>query len=816
MSRVSNKKKTKGKSKIGKIFLISLLMFSLILIAGLIGVSVAVVRSSPDITSDILNNLKQSSKIYDLNGNYIEDYSDSQVRSILSFKDIPDSMKNAFVAIEDERFWQHHGVDLKRIIGALWVDLKTRSSAQGASTITQQLVKNVFLTQEKKITRKIQEAYMSLQLERKLSKNQILEAYLNTIYLGGSSYGIEAAAMSYYGKDVKDLTISQCAYIAGLNKNPAKYYPIKFLKAKSKIIDKYDEANSELKKQYRAHTIDKQQYLSSKDDNAKKQDDEIEVLKEPLKTRRNIVLQKMRDQNYISQEQLETAKAEDVDTFDIKENSIGMKYQWFIEPAIDEVAQDFSDRYGIDKSEAKQRLRVGGYSIYLTIDPNIQSAAEDVIDDSSNYAGVRIPKSLRSYTSEKPTDNNPNPRKYDQPQAAAVIYDYTTGQMRAIVGGRGKHPRLSTNRATDVPRQPGSSIKPLAVYGPAIDSKLATAATVINDSPMSKEFVAAHNNWNPHNYETNKFSGLVTIREAIKKSINIVAIKLADMLNPDPSTGAIHNEYSTSIDYLTNKFHLSTIKTTGPNSDRSLSPLALGALTEGVYPYEMAAAYGVFGNNGVYTSPVMYTKVVDNMGNTILESTSNKSQSISPQAAYIMTDLLKGVVKAGTGTRASLGSMPAAGKTGTAADKTNLWFCGLTPYYSGAVWIGHDKPNVPINGLSSSDAAKIWGKIMKKAHEKLKVKDFIMPSGITTAQVCTKSGKAPNDLCFKSNTVITDLFIEGTEPVEICNYHNQNSGTLNPSDNGDINNPSDENNPDNNSGNDTTTIPGVDTVPPVQ
>lgn len=783
MSNDPTKKKKRKKHKAGRIFLITFLSLFLILIAGLIGVTVAVVKSSPDVTSNIVNNLKQGSKIYDMNGKYIEDYSDTQIRSVVSLDQIPTNLQNAFISIEDERFWSHHGIDFKRIIGSIWVDIKTRSFTQGASTITQQLVKNVFLTQEKKITRKLQEAYMALQLERKLSKTQILEAYLNTIYLGGSNYGVEAAALNYFGKPAMKLSISQCAFLAGLNKNPLKYYP------------------------YRQKNIDTA-YIN-------------------LYTRRDIVLQQMLKNNYINQSQFDEAKNEKL-VFTSKENSIGIKYQWFIEPAIDKIADDFSVRYGITKNEAKQRLRVGGYAIYLTIDPKIQSAAEQVINDASNYQGARIPKSLRMYTSEKASkDSSDTPTKFIQPQAAAVIYDYRTGQMRAIVGGRGKHPRLSKNRATDIPRQPGSSIKPLAVYGPAIDTKLVTSSTIIMDSPMPSDFVASHNGWSPHNYETSKFSGIVTIRNAIKNSINIVAIKLANMLNPDPSTGPQHNLFTTSINYLQNKFHLTTIKTSGANSDRGLSPLALGALTEGVYPYEMAAAYGVFGNGGVYTSPILYTKVVDNMGNVVLEATSQKSQSISQDAAYIMVDMMKGVVKDGTGTRASLGKMPAAGKTGTASDNTNLWFCGVTPYYSGAVWLGHDKPNVPLKGLKSSNAAKIWGSIMKVAHQNLPVIDFVKPADLVTASVCNKSGKSPNDLCYKSNTVITDLFIDGTQPIEICDYHRQKQTILQPqtgTDNGSNTNTNTNtnttNNPDTsgntNSDSNTTSPSSIDEVPPAQ
>jgi penicillin-binding protein 1A len=785
MSKVSSKTKPKKKIKVGKIILLIFFFMFLIITSAVIGVSVAVVKSSPEISSNILLKLKQSSKIYDMNGKYIEDYSDSQVRSVASLNQINPTIQDAFIAIEDERFREHPGIDIKRIFGALYVDIKTRSNAQGASTITQQLVKNVFLTQEKKITRKIQEAYMSIMLERKLSKDQILEAYLNTIYLGGSSYGVEAAAMNYFGKDTMHLTLSQSAFLAGLNKNPLKYYPYNknnYTPRSKANTDPYDPTKFGYQNQYFSDPIYRNLYI-----------------------RRDVVLKKMLDLRKIDQIHYQQALAEKL-VFTSTSKPVGIRYQWFIEPAIDKIAEDFSSRYGLDKNEAKQKLRVGGYSIYLTIDPKIQNAAETTINDSKNYSGIRLSSKNKKYTSDK----SENATKFDQPQASAVIFDYSTGEMRAIVGGRGKHPQLSINRATSVPRQPGSSIKPLAVYGPAIDTKLATAGTIIKDSPMSTEFVNSHNGWNPHNYETKKFSGAVTIRNAIKNSINIVAIKLANELNPDPASGVVNNKFGTSIDYLQNKFHLSTIKTSGSNSDLGLSPLALGALTEGVYPYEMAAAYGVFGNNGMYSSPILYTKVVDNMDNVVLEASSEKSQSISPQSAYIMLDMMKGVVKSGTGTKASIGRIPVAGKTGTAADFTNLWFCGVTPYYSGAVWIGHDKPSVALNGLHSSNAAVIWSKIMKKAHENLAYKDFVKPGGIVTSPVCKDSGKFPNEICYKKSRVVNEIYIDGTQPIEICNYHktNQTIPTIDPAlDNTD--------NEDNTNTIDTTGN-GVDVVPPSQ
>lgn len=705
--RSSHKKVKKHKGKFKKFFL-GILIVLILIASAAAGAALAIIKSAPSIDADIIGNLSQSSKIYDMNGNFIESFSDIENRNIVKLNNIPKNLQNAFISIEDQRFRIHHGIDIKRIASALWYDIRTRSKGQGASTITQQLVKNYALTQKKAWSRKIQEAYLAIQLERKLSKDQILEAYLNTIFLGNNAYGVQSAAQVYFGKDVSKLTIAEDALIAGLTQNPTKYNP-------------YSKKNIENPKTY----LDRQR----------------------------TVLAKMRELGYINETQYNEAISEKLE-FQTKKTTATMKYQWFVEPAIDEIAKDFSQKYNIDESEAKQKLRTGGYNIYLTIDTNIQDIVQSSIDDSKYYKGLRVPKGLDTYSADKKS------KAVSEPQAAAVIFDYRNGEIKAIVGGRGQHDLLSLNRATDVARQPGSSIKPLAVYGPAIDSEVATAGTVIEDSPMPQDFVNANHGWDPKNSD-GAFHGYTTIRNGIKNSVNLVAVKLEQMVG-----------INRSVNYLEDKFHITTLK----NDDKNIAALALGGMTNGVTPYEMAAAYGVFGNGGVYSTPIMYTKVTDKNGDAILEKTSDQSKSLSPEAAYIMTDMLKGVVKGGTGTNANLGTMPAAGKTGTASDNTNAWFCGFTPYYSGSVWMGHDKPNVKVSGLYSSLAAKVWGNIMKQidADKKLEVKDFDRPSGLVTTQICMDSGKAPSELCSKDprgSRIVNEIFIDGTQPVEICDIH---------------------------------------------
>lgn len=704
-----NRKVRKKKRHIGKKILTAFLIILLITVAAGSGVLIAVIKSAPPINADILDNLKQSGKIYDKEGNFIEDLSDAENRQVVPLSQIPENLKNAVISIEDERFEYHHGIDVQRIFGAIVYDIKTMSKAQGASTITQQLIKNTVLTPEKKFTRKLQEMYLAMQLERKLSKDQILHAYLNTIYLGGNAYGVQAASLYYFGENVKDLDLAECALIAGLTQNPAKYWP-------------YSKKNRE----------NPENYLQ----------------------RQRLVLSQMLKLGKITKEEYDQALNEKLD-FKTKEAEVATKYQWFIEPAIDQVAKDFSQKYGISESEARQKLRTGGYSIYLTIDAKIQEKAESVINDPKYYP--KISKKDMYYSI------NSKDKELIQPQAAAVIMDSTTGEVRAIVGGRGPHPLKSNNRATDtdVARQPGSAIKPLSVYAPALEKKVITAATTVEDSPMPQDFVNS-NHWDPKNYN-GRFGGTTTIRNAVKDSVNLVAIKVLQDLG-----------INTSVDFLKNKFHISTIQTEGGRNDKNLSSLSLGGLTNGVTPLEMAAAYSVFANNGIYSEPIMYTKVEDNKKTVILEKNSNQSKAISPQAAYIMNDMLQTVVKSGTGTKARLGSMPVGGKTGTSDDHTNGYFMGITPYYTGAVWMGHDDKNYHVPGLVGGTEAPMWHDIMAVAHEGLQVKSFTKPSGIVTAQVCADSGKAPTDLCAqdpRGSRVRTEIFIEGTQPIELCDLH---------------------------------------------
>lgn len=690
-----------------KYILRGILITLLILISVGAGVGIAIIKSAPALDVNFYDSLKQSGKLYDKNGTLIGTVSDVENRQVVPLAKIPKHLQNAFIAIEDERFKTHHGIDMKGIFRAIWYDIKTMSRAQGASTITQQLIKNTVLTPQKKFTRKIQEMYLAIKLERMLSKDQILEYYLNTIFLGGNAYGVQSASHLYFGKDVWELNAAESAFIAGLTKYPARYYP-------------YSKKNKENP--------------------------------ETIIARQHTVLKKMLDVGKLSQQEYDEALKVSLE-FKSKESMGTAKYQWFIEAAVSQIAEDFSKKYNISESEARQKLRTSGYSIYLTIDTKIQEKAEEVVENPNYYP--RIPENKKYYS------KNEKDEKLIQPQAAAVVVDSATGEVKAIVGGRGPHPLLSYNRATDpeMARQPGSSIKPLAVYAPAIENRIATPATVIEDSPMSIEFVNANKGWDPKNYDR-KFRGYVTVRNAIKDSINLVAVKLEQKVG-----------VKTGADFLINRFHMSTVDA---KNDRNIPALALGGMTYGVTPLDMASAYSVFANNGIYSEPIMYTLVKDNKDRVLLEKESKQTRSMSPEGAYLMADMLQTVVKNGTGKKASLGRMPSGGKTGTTDSNTNGWYVGFTPYYSGAVWIGHDDKNYQIKGLVGGTAAPMWREIMKVAHKDLSVKSFTKPSNIVTAKVCLDSGNAPSELCAndpRGSRVYSEIFIEGTQPVNICDIH---------------------------------------------
>ena len=685
------KKKKKRTFSVGRFlrFIILLLLF-IILVSGSIALGTAYswVKAARPLNVDELFDLNQTTYIVDKNDKLIDKLHANENRTIATLDQIPEYLQNAFIAIEDKRFREHRGIDLYRIFGALKADLASGEFSQGASTITQQLIKNVYLTPDKKWKRKVVEMYYALQLERRFLKDQILEAYLNTIALGHNVAGVKEAALYYFGKELDQLTLAECATIAGITQYPSLYSP----------------------------------YLNFEKSMGKKE----------------IVLEEMLVQGLISQEEYDEAMKQEIKLSKVEKE---VETTYFADMIISDVTETLQKELGLSKEEAQIKLFNGGLKIIATIDTEIQNIVEETFKNTKLFP-------------ESEEDAN----GILQPEAAVIIIENGTGEIKAVMGGRSEKVRRGLNRATQSLRQPGSTIKPLAVYTPALDNGY-TAGTVIDDAPV------IFGNFKPRNY-SNNFKGLVTAREALQNSTNVVAVKILQDVG-----------IQRSIEYL-KKFGITTIVTredNGITNDESLSPLALGGVTNGVKPIEMAAAFSVFPNKGIYIKPISFTKILDKNGNVIYENKPYKDKVISEQVAYLMVDLMRGVVRGGTGGNAALSKMPVAGKTGTTTKNVDAWFTGYSPYYTASVWIGHDEPK-PMNFTGGSYPAKLWKAVMEEIHKNLEVKNFEKPGGLVSVSICTVSGKRPSELCAldpRGTRVRSELFIKGTEPdaETICDVH---------------------------------------------
>ncbi len=733
------KKKKKGTGKkVFKSLLFTILFITLIISVAMGGVVLAMIKTAPTLDINEFLKLDEPSILYDDADKFMDEYITSERRINISINNVPIILKDAFISIEDSRFETHPGIDLKRFGGAMFNDLKIKitgsgQSLQGASTITQQLVKyRMFLEDSMEnrtsIKRKVQEMSLSLQLEKVLTKPQILEAYMNTIFLGGNAHGVEAASQQYFGKSIGDLTLKQCAFIASAAQNPSLSYSVSYKAYKNKEV------------------------FDSK--------------------RTKAVLENMYKYNKITKEQFDSAMAEKLKFNFSKKDANKMNYEYFSRPVILQVASDLMKKYNLSKEEVYSKLMYDGVKIYTTMNRNMQNASQSLINDSVES------NKKNSYDYVFPRDSNLNPIQADI-QAACVVMDYHTGEVKTIIGGRGDQGPMSYNRAAsnDFLKAPGSSIKPLTVYGPAIDTKIATASTIVEDSPVPEDIGKKYSAPGAPPYDPKNapdiYRGYLTLRDCLKYSVNVAAVKLEDMISLN--TGVSYGE----------KFGLQLDKV----DKSSMSAMALGQLDggdyEGTNPLTMAAAYGVFGNNGMRTTPRLYTKVVDRTGKVLLETKFESKPVLSPQSAYIMYDLLQGPVSpGGTGPNAVFGDMPVRGKTGTSSDSKNLWFVGLTPYYSAAVWIGTDKGDHKIQGMGSNTAALLWGKIMKGAHTSLPVKNVERPSGISSYSVSMDSGDIPTDLTYKDprgSRVYSELFVDGTQPTTLDSIHVEAKVTKDPS-----------------------------------
>lgn len=575
---------------------------------------------------------------------------------------IPLNLANAFVAIEDQRFFDHDGIDWKRTTGALINEIvPIYSSRQGGSTITQQLVKNITSDNQQTADRKIREIMNARYLEGKFSKDEILECYLNTIAMGHGTYGVEVAANYYFSKSVNELSIAECACLASITKAPSYYAP-----------DIDPKANKE---------------------------------------RRETVLREMYNQEFITKEEYDAALKEEIKIVaDEKVLNQQQIYSYFTDALIEQVTDDLVKVYGYDKATASDIFYTGGFKIYSTVNPTYQKAAEEVFEDTS-YA-------IEGKDGAKMT-------------GAITVMDYS-GNVVALVGGIGeKTANRSFNCAIDAIRQPGSTMKPLAAYAPAVERNLVTYSSLLNDTKTK------YGNWTPKNWY-GSYWGEVTTQYALERSINSIPVYLVNQLGVD-----------TSYKFLTEKLGISTLN----EEDKNLSPLGMGGTNGGLTTIESAAAFATFGNGGVYYEPVLYTKIVNQDGEVILQNDSIHHIAMSEDTATVMNHLLQTVVYGSKGTggaaKSYIPKMKIYAKTGTSNDQNDLWFVGGTPHYVASVWCGYEEM-LPIPSSQSGIALKMWGNVMKEIHKKLPVQKFTDSSYVTKEKYCTETGLLATEFCPKT------------------------------------------------------------------
>ncbi len=776
-----SKKKKVGK-KLSVIFLKAFLvcMIAVVVIVGCAGVGIVkgVIDNAPDITSESVIPKGYKSTVYDADGNKMQELIASGTnRTMVTIDQIPKHVQDAFIAIEDERFYEHNGIDIQGIAraGVTFVTSGFKTM-QGASTITQQLLKNNvfdFMSEDglaDKIERKIQEQYLAIELEKTMSKAEILQAYLNTINLSQNTLGVQAASNRYFGKDVSELSLAEAAVLAGITKEPEKYNPIR-----------------------------------NQEENEK---------------RRSLVLNNMLEQGLISQKEYESAMKEDVYSHiknvnetveqDTKVNS------YFTDAVVQSVLEDLKELKGYSDTQAYNMLYGGGLKIYTTMDPKLQGIMDEELANPKNFPEtykIGLEYAMTTVKADGTTTNysqemmqayfkEKTGKKYEllyaneekaqeaideyeatviekgdtvyrnvkmtiQPQVSMVLMDQYTGEVKGILGGRGeKTGNLTLNRATDAVRPPGSTFKVLAAYAPALDAANMSLATTQYDGPYIYEQVEEPRlvkNWDGTAYD-----GWTSIRKGIEASMNILAVKTYTQ-----------NGSALGLSYL-DKFGFTTIqKKANENGLNDYGPsVALGGLTNGVKNIELTGAYAAIANAGVYQEPIFYTKVEDFDGNVIIDKTASRktNQVVSPENAWLLTNAMKDVITGATGTgkAVNFGGMTLAGKTGTATDEKDLWFVGYSPYYTCGVWAGYDK-QTKLTGDEKNYHKRLWKSVMSRVHEDLENKDFEKPEDIVQVQVCAKSGLLPvPGLCdtdLRGPQIVTEYFAKGFEPTETCNVH---------------------------------------------
>lgn len=694
------KKKKKTKTWVLVVKKIIIILFILGMLLGLIaagvvaGTFMGIFGDEFKMTKEDLVIATENSIIFDSEGNQLAVLNGDEQRKIVSLSDMPKYLPEAYVAIEDERFKTHSGVDIKRTGRAtLTYLLHKGSSSFGGSTITQQLVKNITEEDDKSWTRKVKEMAKAIQIENMLSKDQILELYLNMIFVGGNGiHGVALGAEYYFNKDVSELDLAECAFLAGINHTPNSY----------NIFIAQDEG-----------------------------EEKVNEVNELIKKRTKTVLSKMKELGKITEEEYKIAydKVEAGLTFEKGESINKTDYSFHTEAAINQILDQLVEEKGMTKEMAKTYLYSKGLKIYTTQDSSIQGIMEDEFLD---------PKYQK-------TDADGNPS-----QAAMVMIDHETGNVVACVGELGeKTSTMGWNRATQSTKATGSSMKPIGAIAPAVEAGIITAGTVYDD--VQTRF----GTWTPKNYD-NSWWGLLTVRSTIEISHNIGPVKIVNELGVE-----------NSVKFL-KKVGITSLENEGP------SGLALGGLTHGITPLEMAGAYAAIANDGVYIQPTFYTKVEDSSGNIVLQPNQRKEQVMTESNAYIVKSILTQPVlgSSGTATYCRMSGIDVCAKTGTSDNDYDRWLCGFTPYYTAATWYGYDDNAVVY--FSGNPAGKIWNGVMQAVHQNLPDATFNVPDDIIKVAICRDSGLLPNEYCSedqRGSRVYTEVFVKGTEPKEKCSTH---------------------------------------------
>ena len=730
-----------------------------------------VIANAPDVENVDIMPLGYATFLYDDEGNQIRKLAAPDANRLpVSIDQIPLDLQHAVVAIEDERFYEHNGIDVRGILRAAVKGLTSGGHfSEGASTITQQLLKNnVFTnwtnesTQIERITRKLQEQYLAVQIEEKIGDtNVILENYLNTINLGAGAYGVQAASRQYFNKDVWDLNLSECATLAGITQAPTKYNPI-----------------------------------SNPKENAK---------------RRKEVLQHMLDQEYIDQAQYDEALNDDVysriQAAQAEQTQTDSNIYSYFEDALNQqIINDLMNIKGYTKTQAQNMLYSGGLKVMTTQSPSIQKILDEEYADPSNYpdyvqyaldyaltvktpAGEQVNYSKEMmklyFQNEDPSfdllfDSQEEGQTYvdrykadilsdgsqvvaermnfaPQPQSSMTVIDQHTGYVKAMIGGRGeKTASLTMNRATDSTRQPGSTFKIVSTYAPALNELGMSLATTFEDEPYN------YPSGQPVKNASGSYSGTTTIRTAIRNSINVVAVKCLEQVTPELGLQYLDNFGFSTLAHGT---EADTDANGNVYTDANL-PMALGGLTYGITNIDLCAAYATIANSGNYIKPVYYTKILDHNGNVLIENTSAEKSVIKESTAFLLTSAMEDVVQQGTGTACQLDNMAVAGKTGTTDQYNDLWFAGFTPYYTCVVWSGYDD-NQKIPDDARNFHKNLWRKVMSRIHEGLEYRDFQQPSSVEKISICSETGLLPRTGC----PVIEEYFDVGTVPTEYCDQH---------------------------------------------